>query len=307
MRSLWSEQRGIWCAVDFEALDRVHRVITEFGWSTLSWNDGEPVEDMGHLIVDQHRTYTNQYIPESRRFYHYGQSEDVTLKQLRERIHNMIQSMKKPGPLFLVFHDSHEDLKYLTSPEIDAPLKGLTFSLPKSCAEAEVSDTNKIYVIDTTELFAALEGDSDSGAWQQGRSLERVCRLLHIKADFTQHLHNAGNASRCTYLALKEMAGGDPLDMQRTARWPQHTSTNNGLRVKFSKEDEDSDALLSDDEDELTAGPYDTRTGKLREGWADRVARLQERLDGIRAEEENVTGSGNGQPAETSVSTQESQ
>ena len=103
------------------------------------------------------------------------------------------------------------------------------------------------------------------------------------------------------------MAGGDPLDMQRTARWPQHTSTNNGLRVKFSKEDEDSDALLSDDEDELTAGPYDNRTGKLREGWADRVARLQERLDGIRAEEENVTGSGNGQPAETSVSTQESQ
>ena len=244
VRSLWSEQRGIWCAVDFEALDRVHRVITEFGWSTLSWNDGEPVEDMGHLIVDQHRTYTNQYIPESRRFYHYGQSEDVTLKQLRERIHNMIQSMKKPGPLFLVFHDSHEDLKYLTSPEIDAPLKGLTFSLPKSCAEAEVSDTNKIYVIDTTELFAALEGDSDSGAWQQARSLERVCRLLHIKADFTQHLHNAGNAARCTYLALKEMAGGDPLDMQRTARWPQHKDR----QWPSPRVDQDSDALPSDDD-----------------------------------------------------------
>jgi hypothetical protein len=59
---------------------------------------------------------------------------------------------------------------------------------------------------------------------------------------------------------ISEMASGDPLDMQRTARWPQYTSTNGGLRVKFSKEDEDSDALPSDDDDddddddELTAG-----------------------------------------------------
>ena len=65
------------------------------------------------------------------------------MKQLRERIHNLIQSMKKPGPLFLVFHDSHEDLKYLSSSEIDASLKGLTFSLPESCAETEASDANK--------------------------------------------------------------------------------------------------------------------------------------------------------------------
>ncbi|KAH9179697.1 hypothetical protein EDB89DRAFT_2110991 [Lactarius sanguifluus] len=208
IRSLWSEQRGAWCAVDFEAWDLDHRVITEFGWSM---------------------------------FYHYGQSEDVTLKQLRERIHNMIQSTRKPGPLFLVFHDNHEDLKYLRSPEIEAPLEDLSFFLPESCAEAEASDTNKIYVIDTSELFAALEGDSGG----QKRSLERVCRLLQIKSEFTQHLHNAGNDARCTHLVLKEMASGDPLDMQRTARWPLHTSTNGGLRVRFSKEDEDSDAMPS--------------------------------------------------------------
>jgi hypothetical protein len=52
------------------------------------------------------------------------------------------------------------------------------------CAEAEKSDTNKIYVIDTSELFAALEGDSGG----QKRSLERVCRLLQIKSEFAQHL-----------------------------------------------------------------------------------------------------------------------
>lgn len=103
------------------------------------------------------------------------------------------------------------------------------------------------------------------------------------------------------------MAGGDPLDMQRASRWPQHTSTSSGLRVKFSKEDEDSDALPSDDDD-ITAGPYDPRTGRLREGWAEKVARMQERLDGIRSEQENPTDNGgNDQPAKPSVSTQENQ
>src|SRR6266571_5171642 len=107
----------------------------------------------------------------------------------------MIQSTRKPGPLFLVFHDNHEDLKYLRSPEIEAPLEELSFFLPESCAEAEASDTNKIYVVDTSELFAALEGDSGG----QKRSLERVCRLLQIKSEFTQHLHNAGNDARVPF------------------------------------------------------------------------------------------------------------
>jgi hypothetical protein len=111
------------------------------------------------------------------------------MNQLKEHIHTMIKSAADPGPLFLVFHDNSQDIKYLRSPEIAAPLDGLSFILPESCAEAEASDTNKIYVIDTSELFAALEGDSGG----QKRSLERVCRLLQIKSAFTQHLHNAGN------------------------------------------------------------------------------------------------------------------
>ena len=118
----------------------------------MSWNNGEPVEDMSHLIVAQRRTYANHYIPENRRFFHWSQSEDVRSKQLRERIHNMIHSMKKPGPL-LVFHDNHEDLKYLSSPEIDAPLEEQSFLLSESSRRPKCP---------TCELFAALEGDSDS-------------------------------------------------------------------------------------------------------------------------------------------------
>ena len=97
------------------------------------------------------------------------------------------------------------------------------------------------------------------------------------------------------------MAGGDPLDMQRLTRWPQHTSSSSGLRVQFSKEDEDSDALPSDDDDDelITAGPYDPKTGRLREGWAERIAKLRQRLDG--ASIENGAGEASGQTTEESV------
>ena len=45
-------------------------------------------------------------------------------------------------------------------------------------------------------------------------------------------------------LALKEMASGDPIDIQREKRWPNHTGT--ALKVEFKKWEEDSD--YSDEE-----------------------------------------------------------
>ncbi len=99
--------------------------------------------------------------------------------------------------------------------------------------------------------------------------------------------------------------------MQRVARWPQHTSSNPGLRVQFSKEDEDSDWIPEDDEDDLiTAGPYDPKTGRLREGWAERMTRLRERLGVVNVEETNDRGEADGaagRPIEKSVPSQASQ
>ena len=106
-------------------------------------------------------------------------------------------------------------------------------------------------------------------------------------------------------MVLKELAGGDPLDMQRVTRWPQHTSSHSGLRVQFSKEDEDSDVLPSDDDDDvlITAGPYDPKTGRLREGWAERIAKLKQRLDGVDIEEDGAAS----RPTEKPVPNQASQ
>lgn len=74
VRTYWGDKKGTWLAVDFEAWDRDHTVLTEFGWSLVKWekkNKGEGVavegvEERGHLIVQQHRKYTQTYVPNNR-------------------------------------------------------------------------------------------------------------------------------------------------------------------------------------------------------------------------------------------------
>jgi hypothetical protein len=67
VRNLWSAKKGVWCALDFEAWERDHTMITEFGWSLIGWNNNEKIEDHGHFIVDEGRKYTNsQWVPDHR-------------------------------------------------------------------------------------------------------------------------------------------------------------------------------------------------------------------------------------------------
>lgn len=99
------------------------------------------------------------------------------------------------GPLFLVFHDSHQDIKYVTTVLLGQPSLIVTRYLRSEAVQAlpnfdyllpdQVPDSG-IYVVDTADLFAALEGDASGNR----RALERVCRHLQIDTKF---LHNAGN------------------------------------------------------------------------------------------------------------------
>jgi len=86
-------------------------------------------------------------------------------------------------------------------------------------------------VIDTGDLFAALEGETGGNK----RGLDRVCRHLQIP---TEWMHNAGNDAHYTLQALKAMASGDPVDLQREKRWPNRTGDTaplapKGVKVKF--------------------------------------------------------------------------
>jgi len=67
VRTFWAEKKGVWCALDFEAWELDHTVLTEFGWRLRGWKDGKEVETAGHLIVDEHQKYRNsKYVPEHR-------------------------------------------------------------------------------------------------------------------------------------------------------------------------------------------------------------------------------------------------
>ena len=61
-RAFWEAKRGAWLAIDFEAWDRDHTVLLEFGYSSVQWCDGEKIEDNGHLIVKEHKKYFNTYV-----------------------------------------------------------------------------------------------------------------------------------------------------------------------------------------------------------------------------------------------------
>ncbi|KDR83650.1 hypothetical protein GALMADRAFT_86044 [Galerina marginata CBS 339.88] len=230
VRTFWTEKRGIWCALDFEAWERDHTVLTEFGWSLVSWKDGIPVEDRGHLIVEEARKYTNsQYVPDYRYNYTHGESEIVKKAVFKERIHDLIKSLAEYGPIFLVFHDNSQDIKDLNKLGVD--LTGLSYILPDN-----IPDTG-IFVIDTSDLIGALLGE---GAGDK-RSLDKTCSLLQIR---TEYLHNAGNDAHYTLLSMKNMADGDPVDIQREKRWPNQTPA--GVKVELQPWQEDSD--YSDEE-----------------------------------------------------------
>ncbi|KAJ7179045.1 hypothetical protein C8R46DRAFT_1072301 [Mycena filopes] len=252
VRNYWGTKSGTWCAIDFEAWERDHTAITEFGYSSIHWNHGTEVEASGHFTVKEHAMYTNgTYVDENRKNYLFGESVEVPRKSLKTEVSDLLTSMRARGPVFLVFHDPSQDMKYLK--DLDAPLDGAVFELP------EATPSEGVFIVDTAILYAGLVGDG-----QNTTSLKQVCNQLQIRTDY---LHNAGNDAQYTLFALREMASGAPLDTQREARWPNRIGTggpNAGVKVQFHPHEEEDE--FSDQEGLMgMMGTYDPRTGVLRE------------------------------------------
>ncbi|KAI0732947.1 hypothetical protein C8Q72DRAFT_73998 [Fomitopsis betulina] len=233
IRTIWAAKVGTWLAIDFEAWDRDHSIITEYGWSLVRWegtgDDKREVTEDGHLIVREYRGFHQTYVQENRDHYNFGKSEDLDKLTFRQRIRDMISTYRAKGPLFLVFHDNSQDVKYLRGDTLKA-LTDFEYLLPDQTPD------NGVYVVDTGDMFAALEGEASGNK----RSLERACRHLQIPTEF---LHNAGNDAHYTLAAMIAMASGDTLDVQRDKRWPNRTSSMN-TKVEFMPWEEDSDEDL---------------------------------------------------------------
>ena len=67
VRTLWRAESGIWLAIDFEAWEYEHDMLTEFGYSLVRREDGQLKEERGHWIVEECRSYRNgKYVPDKR-------------------------------------------------------------------------------------------------------------------------------------------------------------------------------------------------------------------------------------------------
>ncbi|KAF9534229.1 hypothetical protein CPB83DRAFT_843895 [Crepidotus variabilis] len=225
IRKVWSEKKGVWFSIDFEAWELDSKMITEFGWSSICWQNKEPAEDRGHLIVEEGLMYMNtQYVKGNRDHYNFGDSQIIKRKAFISMINSMFASLRHQQPVFLVFHDAKQDLKYLNEMKVD--LESLSYLIPES------TNATGLFVVDTAELIAALLGDNSGN----NKGLEDTCRLLQLHP---KNMHNAGNDAHYTMLAMQTMADGDTLDIQREKRWPSQTKT--GLKVDLEPWQEDDD------------------------------------------------------------------
>jgi hypothetical protein len=131
IRNCWFRKIGTWCAIDFETWERDHQVVTEFGMSSLSWEgDQENINDV-HMVVKENKKFTNSlfvqgnrdvsvafcYVPRSffvhaaHQHFLFGNSQDFSLREVKERVCKIISSLKENGPLFLLFHTKAEDIR----------------------------------------------------------------------------------------------------------------------------------------------------------------------------------------------------
>ncbi|TCD69654.1 hypothetical protein EIP91_006671 [Steccherinum ochraceum] len=230
VRTFWSSKKGVWIAIDFESWDRDHTLLLEFGWSAVRFEDGKEIRSEGHWITYEYRNYRNTYVADNKDRYSFGKSEMVKKKDFKQRVAALFDEAKTHGPVFYVFHDPSQDIKTLY--ELEAPITNLTYVLP------DTAPTEGLFVVDTAQLFAALEGETSANT----RGLEQIARHLGLSP---YDLHNAGNDAHYTMEACKAMASGDPVDAQREKRWPLHISATQPKAV-FR---EDNDEPQSDQED----------------------------------------------------------
>ena len=59
VRTLFTEKKGVWIAIDFEDWEWDHTALLEFGYSRVQWENGQEAADKGHWIVKENRKFTD--------------------------------------------------------------------------------------------------------------------------------------------------------------------------------------------------------------------------------------------------------
>ncbi|KAF7332087.1 hypothetical protein MKEN_00089200 [Mycena kentingensis (nom. inval.)] len=219
VRQLVATKTGVWCALNIAAWERDHTVLSDAGWSSISWDDaGAEVAQNGHCVVAKNQTYRKTHFEED------SAHELMSMATVKQRIQQLFVDLHTHGPVLIISTDGKGLVKYLTT-QLSVPMFSVHHTLPET-----LSGTTDVYIVDPCELYNALVGRSDAEC--ASRPLERVCKHLGIAY---KPVRNAAVDAQTALDLVRSMASGETLDAQRERRWP----TQMEPQVKFAPWEED--------------------------------------------------------------------
>ncbi|KAK3944641.1 good for full DBP5 activity protein 2 [Diplogelasinospora grovesii] len=203
----------VFVAVDIEAYEFDHNLVTEVGIATLdtasiaqvaSGPGGEnwfPLIQARHIRIKENAWAKNtRHVRGCADYFDFGTSEfvhsDNVIPIVKEILGPLDNSGKK-RPIVLVFHDAGQDIKYL-----------------RVLGHDIYQNENILEIIDTKEMHQSIVRHRDS------TSLQNVLNYLDIP---WQHLHNAGNDAVYTLRAMVGLAVKKRLMSLEKAALPKET------------------------------------------------------------------------------------
>ncbi|KAI5474903.1 ribonuclease H-like domain containing protein [Pseudohyphozyma bogoriensis] len=192
VKERFARRKGKWIAIDVETWEHDHGVITEVGWSFLSWDsDGQRVRK------DRHH-------------YSFGTSSITSEAKLSDKLLAMLKPTATT-PVYLIFHDPRSDLVALDL--LGLPTSSYTRSLPPIASPYIVTNEKPtVTILDTQTLFSGLLRE------KRKYRLELVCEKLGIKVGEEAQgdlkgagWHNAGNDARFTLEVFLKMMESEPV------------------------------------------------------------------------------------------------
>ncbi|GAA5945399.1 hypothetical protein JCM3775_003883 [Rhodotorula graminis] len=219
-------------AVDVETWEQDHDLVTEVGIAALALEAGDPSTAFEHLVLAENAHRRNgRYCPDARDDFQLGTSETLPRADLAARVAARLRlppsPSSRPGPVFLLLHDSRGDVRSLTSLGLDMNAFERTPLLPAPEADptAYTDVAGAGFLLDTQRLYSGY-----SRRKRQVR-LEDAVRTLAVElpasapgAGAAVAFHNSGNDAWATldvFRRLMDVPIGDDPDEVVPPGWTE--------------------------------------------------------------------------------------
>ncbi|GAA5912469.1 hypothetical protein JCM8208_006609 [Rhodotorula glutinis] len=225
-------------AVDVETWEQDHDLVTEVGIASLVLDPGasSPSTAFEHLVLAENAHRRNgRYCPDARDDFQLGTSETLPRADLAARVSARLRlpppsssssdhdGSPRPGPVFLLLHDSRGDVRSLTSLGLDMNAFERTPLLPAPDADpaAYTDVAGAGFLLDTQRLYSGY-----SRRKRQVR-LEDAVRTLGVELPAGAGpvaFHNSGNDAWATldvFRRLMDVSIGDDPDEVVPPGWTE--------------------------------------------------------------------------------------